>query len=359
MCNSQSYGRSNFEVNTASEVQAQHRGQARRLHRLGGSGVAVAQEQVRAPFAVGPGADPVGRGVGAGLVEGLHPRRQRPAVLDHVRACRPPFFPELRDAHRTSLPAQGPDVDVLAAQAGIGGLDRLHHPSPRRAVVDQEGVLRGLVHHGAGEEQVPHVAFVRPLHPQRLVEQVKHRQRSGGLSVGEAGGVLQGVDGGAPDGDARRLHLLVEGAPIVLGVVQHPRHALLEPARHLGTGVDAAVAELRVRAHLGGLAPFGHEPLAQAHHDGVVQVPRGEPQALAHGVCGDGVGVLLDLVELGLVLALPLAEAAEELGAKRGDRHRHGHQPLHAAVQEGDLVGELGGRLAPDPLHRHVLEPQM
>ncbi len=342
-------------------LQVQHGRQTGRLDGFSRRGVAVHQEEMQVVVGVAPRAHAVGGGVGARLGERRQPGGEHEAVVDDVDALGGPLPPQLADAVFPALAAEGPDVDVLALDLRVTILDGLDHQRPVGPEGDEQGLKRRPGHDLAGQEQVAHVALVGPRDAQRLVEQVQHGERPVGAPLGEAGGVLEGVDGRPPDRDPPRLDLAVEILPAVGRVVEHAHHPLVQPARHLGARVDAAEAELRVGAHLGGLARLGHEALAHADHDGVIfgELAGQVPEALAQRVGRDRVGVLLDLVEAGLVQLGALAKAPEELGAERRHRGAHGQEALHAAVEEGDLPGEFLGRFAAEPTDLHVVEPQM
>ena len=299
-----------------------------------------------------------GRGVGARVGEDRQAGGGLPAVLDEVARRRPPTRPRAAPRRATRLlPRQRPDVDVAPLDARVGGLHRVGHLGARGPVVEQDGGALGRLGHLARHRQAAHVRLVGLGDPQRRVEEVEDRHGAGLLALGEARGVLQGVDGGAPQGDAAVLQPaveLLEGVPLLVEEAAHPA---VHGAGHLGAGVDAAEAEQRVGAHLRRLAGLGHEPLAEGDHDGVVLRQRAGqvPEPLAHDVGADGVGGLLDLVVAVLVLARPLAEAAEELGAERGGGRRHGQAAGDAARREA--VG--GDRIALGPLDLHVLEPEV
>jgi hypothetical protein len=312
---------------------------------------------VRRARRVLPAADEERRRVGAGVGEDLHPGRRLPAVLDEVRAERLPLLPELPEAAHAALPAQRPDVDVLAADARIGAVDRLGDELARRAVVDEHRPLRRRERHAARHGEAAHVRLVGLRHLERRVEEVEHRHRPGGLPLGEARGVLERVDGGAPERDAPVLQPAVELLERVARLVEQAPHAAVHDAGHLRARVDAPEAEERVRAHLGGLAGLRHEPLAERHHDGVVLGERaGEvPEPLAHHVRADGVGGLLHLVVGRLVLAGAAPEPAEEPGAERGRRGGHRQAAADAAGRER----EVRDRLRLRPLDLDVLEPQV
>ena len=162
-------------------------------------------------------------------------------------------------------------------------------------------------------------------------------------------------------GDAGGLDVAVELLPAVVLAVEQPHHLAVEPARHGRAGVDAAEAELGVGAHFRGLPGLGHQSLADADHDGMVfgKLARQVPQALAHGIGRDGVGLLLGTVEPGLVESLAGAVAAEQAGAQCRYGTGDGEKPLHASFHERDLPGELLGRLAAHPGDLNVLEPDM
>ncbi len=155
---------------------------------------------------------------------------------------------------------------------------------------------------------------------------MQHRHRARVLALGEAGGVLERVDGRAPDGEATRLQLLAKLRPPEARLVEEPPHHAVDGARHLGPCVDATEPQQRVRAHLRRLAGLRHQAFAEAHHDGVVlgQLAREVPEAFAHHVGRDRVGGLLHLVEDVLVDADARAELSEEPRAqgRRGRRHR-------------------------------------
>ena len=244
---------------------------------------------------------------------------------------------------------------------GIGQADGPHHLLARRAEGDEDRLLGGAVGHGLRQEEVAHVALVGAGDGQRLVEQVQDGHRPGLGPLGEARRVFQGVDGRSPDGDAGGLDVAVELFPAVVLAVEQAHHLAVEPAGHRRPGVDAAEAELRVGAHLRGLAGLGHQPLADADHDGVVlgELARQVPQALAHGIGRDGVGLLLGLVEPGLVETLAGAVAAEQARAQRRHGTGDGEQPLHAALHERDVAGELLRRFAAHPGDLDVLEPEV
>ena len=218
-------------------------------------------------------------------------------------AQRFPFLPQAADPLRAALAAKGPDVDVPRLDSGVSLPDGLPDQRARGAVVDEDGILFGPGHDVLGQKKAPHIALVWLADAQRLIEDVQDGHRTGGVALGEAGGVLQGVDGRAPDGDAGRPDFFVEFGPAKGRIVQQPDDPLVQPLGHLGTGIDAAEAQLRVGAHLGRLAGLGHQALAQGDHDGMVfrQLAGQVPEAFAHDIGGDGVGVLLDLVDPGLV----------------------------------------------------------
>jgi hypothetical protein len=173
--------------------------------------------------------------------------------------------------------------------------------------------------------------------------------------------VFSSVSMAAPHLDAGLLDVPVEAVPPEVGVVEQADDAPVEPAGHLGPRVHAPETDLRVRPHLRRLAPLRHQPLAEAHHDGVVlgQLARQVPETLAHRVGRDGVGILLDLVHAGPVEVGAGPEVGEDLRPER--RHGAGHreQPLHPAVHERHFVGELGRRLAAAPLNVDILEPEV
>ena len=186
---------------------------------------------------------------------------------------------------------------------------------------------------------------------------MEHRHRPARLPLREAGRVLEGVDGGSPERDSSVLEPAVELLERMTGLVQQAAHAPVHHVRHLGAGVDAAVPEQRVRAHLRRLARLRHESLAEADHDRVVLGQRaGEvPEALAHDVGADRVGGLLRLVQRALVLARTFPEAAEQLRAERGRGGGDGEAARDRPGREG--VGRHGVRLR--ALDAHVLEPQV
>ena len=341
--------------------QAQQGGQAGRLHGLGRSRVSVAEEEVRLSAPVFPDPDAVGRGVGSRLGERGHLRGKRPAVIDEVGAQVLPFPPEAADPFGSALAAESPDVDVAGLDPGVCFPNRLPDQRPGRLIVDENGILRGPGHDILGQEQIPHISFVGPADAQGLVENVEDGHRAGGVSLGEAGGVFQGVDGRAPDGDAGRADLFVEFGPAVGRIVQHPDDLLVQPLGHFRPGIDAAESQLRVGAHFGRLAGLGHQALAQADHDGVVfrHLAGQVPEALAHDVGGYGIGVLFDLVDPALVQFGAFAEAAEKPGAQRGQGAGHGELPFHGPAQEGKMGGEFPLHLASNPGDFDVFQPDM
>jgi hypothetical protein len=89
---------------------------------------------------------------------------------------------------------------------------------------------------------------------------VEHRHGAGGLALGEARGVLERVDRGAPERDAPLLEPAVELLERVARLVEQAAHPAVHDARDLGPGVHATEAEHRVRAHLRRLAAFGISP---------------------------------------------------------------------------------------------------
>ena len=178
------------------------------------------------------------------------------------------------------------------------------------------------------------------------------------FAFGETRRVLERVDGGAPNHDARALALVIECFEVVFGVVDELLDALVDPLGDLGPCVDPPEAELRVRAHLGRLAELGHEPFAERDHDRVVlgELARRVPERLAHGIGRDRVRVFLDLVERGFVEPFSFAVAAVELGSESGDGRRHRDERFHARREKREpglgLPAALLAKL-------HVLEPEM
>src|SRR5206468_7380957 len=98
-------------------------GKARRLHRLGGRRVAIAEEDVGGPGAVLPAADKEGGRVRPGVREDGEARRRLPAVLDEMDAGLFPLLPEPPQPMDPALAAQRPHVDVLATDPGVRRLD--------------------------------------------------------------------------------------------------------------------------------------------------------------------------------------------------------------------------------------------
>ena len=98
-------------------------------------------------------------------------------------------------------------MDVLRFDAGVGGEDRFHDQPPGGQVVDEDRSLRRLVDDLARQDQVAHVALVGAGDLERLVEEVEDRQGAGRGALGEARGVLEGVQRRSPDRDARRLDI--------------------------------------------------------------------------------------------------------------------------------------------------------
>ncbi len=190
---------------------------------------------------------------------------------------------------------------------GYAALDGVEHLGPRRAEVEQSRARRGLGDDPARHGQAAEVRLVGARHAQRRVEEVDHGHRAGRLALGEARGVLERVDRGAPHGDAALAQARAEVVEPPARIVEQAADRGVDDARDLGAGVDAAEAEQRVGAHLGRLAGLGHQAFAEANHDRVVlgERPRQVPEALAHHVGGDGVGGLLDLVVALLVEPSP------------------------------------------------------
>ncbi len=283
-----------------------------------------------------------------------------PSSID-VHALFLPGLPQRGDARGAGLAAERPDVDVIAADSGIGAIDRLGDSRARRAEVDQQRLLGRRLHHHLRHRDQADVSLVRARDVKRLVEQVQHGHRAAGAALREPRRVLQRVDRRAPHRDAGRLELAVEAVPPVGRVVEEPDDALVEPPGDLGPRVDPAEADLGIRAHLGRLARLRHQAFAEAHHDRVVlgELTREVPEALAHRVGRDGVRVLLHLVEGRLVEVRARAWLAEHLRAERRDRAHHREQALHATVQERQLAREFPRRFAPDPLDLHVVQPQV
>ena len=166
--------RSVGENSAIVQSHVEHFGEAGRLHRLGGGRVAVAEEHVRAPAGVRPAADEERRRVRAGVGEDRQARRRLPAVLDQVDAERSPTPPTAvpRRMH-AALAAQRPHVDVLAADARVGRLDRLDDLRARRAVVEQHRGLSAASATRLRHGQAAHVRLVRARQPQRRVEEVE------------------------------------------------------------------------------------------------------------------------------------------------------------------------------------------
>ena len=188
--------------------------------------------------------------------------------------------------------------------------------------------------------------------------QNRHRPRLGPLR--EAGRVLQGVDGGPPDGNPGGLDVTVELFPsVTILTVEKADYLPVQPSGHRGTGVDTTETELRVRAHLRGLSPLGHQPLPYADHDRMVlgKLPGEVPEALAHGVGGNRVGLFLGLVETGLIESLTGPISTEETSPQCRHRSGESEKPLHPSVHEGDVGGELLDLFAADPSHIYVLKP--
>ena len=135
---------------------------------------------------------------------------------------------------------------------------------------------------------------------------------------------------------------LPELGPLVALLVEHPVDAAIEEAGDLRAGIDPAEAELGVGAHLGRFPGLGHQTLAQAHHHRVVfrEVSGEVPKRFGQRVGRDRVGVLLDPVDGGLVLALAFGVAAEEPGAQGGHRVGHDECPLEGLADKG-VIGRL------------------
>ncbi len=160
---------------------------------------------------------------------------------------------------------------------------------------------------------------------------------SGVFAQSETAGVLQCVDGRAPDGDTAILQVVAEMLVRVVGVVEQALDLGVHLMGDFGAGVDATETELRIGPHLGGLASFGHEAFAQADHDGVIlgKVAGEIPKAFRHGVSRDSVGVFFDDVEAGFVEVFTVSKATEKLRAQGGDGLSHGQHAFHLPPDEG------------------------
>ncbi len=248
-------------------------------------------------------------------------------------------------------------MDPFRRDVGIGFADGRHDLGARGAVVDEDRVAGRLVHHPLRQDEIAHVALVGTGHLERLVEEVEHRHRPGRAALGKSRRVLQGVDGGAPDGDSGGLQVGPELGPLVGRVVDQAVDAAVEEPRDLGPRVDPAEAEQRVGAHLRRFSGLRHQTLTERDHHGVVfgQAAGEIPESLGQGVGRNGVGVLLDPVDAGLVEPCAFAPATEESGAEGGDRGGHHEGAFERAADERQVPAFRGV----DELDLHVLQPQV
>ena len=240
------------------------------MHRFCRRRVAVANKQVKGVGLVRPGADAVGGGVGARLGEGGDTAGKLPIVVHQMNAQSFPFFPQFPDAVRPAFAPQCPNMDVFSLNTGISVLDGLHDFGSGGAEVDEDGLVVGIVHHLFGQEEIAHVAFVWPRHAQGFVEQMKDCHGAGFAAFGEAGGVFQSIDGGAPHCDARFLDLFVKLFPLITLFVYQTDDPVVQPAGHFRPGVDPSESQIGIGTHFRSFTGFGHQALAQAYHNGVI-----------------------------------------------------------------------------------------